>query len=81
MMRSAKKTDKIYSAGKYLIVQIKRFTDKGKITTRVEYPVDNFNMKQYIEEDQLSQVFNLQAVILHRGSLNSGHYTCITRNS
>lgn len=26
-------------------------------------------------------LYNLQAVILHRGSLNSGHYTCICKNS
>lgn len=25
--------------------------------------------------------YNLQGVILHRGSLNSGHYTCLCRSS
>ncbi len=41
-------------------------------------------MKPYVEEEKLSMVkevmYNLQGVILHRGSLNSGHYTCICRN-
>lgn len=47
-IRTAHKTDKIYSVGRYLIVQLKRFTENGKITTKIIYPINNLNMRPYI---------------------------------
>lgn len=41
-------------------------------------------MKPYITAEKgrfESSVYNLQGVILHRGSLNSGHYTSLCRTS
>lgn len=82
-MRKARKTDRIYALGKYLMIHLKRFTETGKIFTRIEYPICNLDMSRFVHEDVRSRspnLYDLQAVVLHMGSLNSGHYTCVSRN-
>jgi ubiquitin C-terminal hydrolase len=81
-VQEASKTDRIYSIGSYFIIQLKRFTDNGKITKMVEYPIDNLNMRPYLHPNVTGpQNYSLQAVILHIGSLDNGHYSCISRSS
>jgi ubiquitin C-terminal hydrolase len=46
-VQPAKKTDQIFSVGRYLIIHFKRFTEDGKISTKVEYPL-SLNMEPYI---------------------------------
>lgn len=69
--------------GSVFIVQFKRFTERGKITTKVNYPIENLDLSNYIDEKKRGQdlLYDLKGVVLHRGSLNSGHYTCYCRNA
>lgn len=67
--------------GQVLIIQLKRFTERGKITTKIHYPVNNLNMKDYVTENKGDLIYDLKGVVLHRGSLNTGHYTSFCRNA
>ena len=82
-VRSAHKTDGIYEMGEVLIIQLKRFTEKGKITTKVNYPLNGLDLGGYVDEKKKDDdlIFDLKGVVLHQGSLNSGHYTSYCRNA
>lgn len=48
-IRISHKTDKIYSVGSLFIVQFKRFTERGKITSKVNYPIENLDLSKYVD--------------------------------
>jgi ubiquitin C-terminal hydrolase len=66
---------------KLLIVQLKRFVTKGaafrKNSTVVSYPKE-FDSSAYAAEN--TGIYDLTALIMHSGSVNSGHYTCLVRD-
>ena len=74
---------------KILIIQLKRFkvNEYGqftrKNTTMIEYPIDNFDMINYIDPlspHKKNYNYKLYAINCHHGFIHGGHYTTITLN-
>lgn len=93
----ASKIMEIYKAPPCLIFHLKRFkrnarynswyassSDVKKIDKVVEFPLENFNLSQYILETknkkQNNLIYDLWAVSNHYGGLGGGHYTAYARN-
>ena len=81
----AKKKIEIYNAPKILIIQLKRFSQINKINTKVNFPLTDFDISQYIlskeKENEKNMKYDLFAVANHYGSLYFGHYTAFCKNS
>lgn len=62
-----------------LIIQLKRFNGKlKKINTLVNFPFTNLDMSPYLESDRSENcIFDLFAIVEHRGNLQNGHYTAL----
>ena len=79
--RAIKKLE-IYNAPKILIIQIKRFSHNNKINTKVNFPLTNLDINNYILSKFNDNIkYDLFAVANHYGSLYYGHYTAICKNS
>lgn len=76
----------IWSLPNILIIQLKRFKNNGMITSKtnskVVFPIDNFDIKNYLSElyPTNNTTYNLVAVSEHRGSCNFGHYVAYCKN-
>lgn len=71
-----------------VIIQLKRFDDEyaqgKKLTTLVEFPLDNLDLSPFIVNQQDEKITNqllydLVAISNHTGSLTGGHYTTTAR--
>ena len=76
----------IYKAPYYLIIQIKRFKQKGnkklsyKNETFIEYK-EVLNLKDFVlGPDKDKCIYDLYAVLLNKKFMNSYHYTCYCKN-
>ena len=80
--RAIKKIE-IYNAPKILIIQIKRFSQRDKINTKVNFPLTDLDISNYIlsKEKDKKIKYDLFAVANHYGSLYFGHYTAFCKNS
>ena len=80
--RAIKKIE-IYNAPKILIIQIKRFNQRDKINTKVNFPLTDLDISNYIlsKEKDKKIKYDLFAVANHYGSLYFGHYTAFCKNS
>lgn len=77
---TTEKSDTLWRTPDWLVVQFVRFSATQKITTNVSYPVEGLDMAPYVVfKNQLGEVFDLEAVVLHTGSIQNGHYTCIRK--
>ena len=81
----AKKKIELYYLPKILIICFKRFIKESyrwdKNEDNVEFPIDNFDMKNFvIGPDKDHSVYDLFAVSQHYGSTGFGHYTAVCRN-
>jgi len=69
----------VYKVPQVLIIHLKRFRTQGytreKLTTQVNFPVDNLDISQYVIGDQKPGPYELFAVSNHFGALVGGHYT------
>ena len=86
--KSTKQT-KLWKLPKILIIQFKRFQVNNygvitqKISKMIEYPINNFNINKYVDNNNIKQtnnIYNLFAVNNHHSignfnSINFGHYT------
>ena len=81
--QKALKKIEIYNAPKILIIQIKRFSQRNKINTKVDFPLKNLDISKYIlSQPKNRQIkYDLFAVANHYGSLDYGHYTSFCLNS
>ena len=81
--QKAIKKIEIYNAPKILIIQIKRFNHSNKINTKVNFPLTDLDIRNYIlSKDKNDHIkYDLFAVANHYGSLYYGHYTAICKNS
>ncbi|XP_066927653.1 ubiquitin carboxyl-terminal hydrolase 8-like [Clytia hemisphaerica] len=84
--RSAAKTIELWKLPLVLIVQLKRFRCEGiwtnKVQTAVDYPVNNWNLSQYVTgPSKRASNYNLYGIINHSGSFESGHYTARCKNA
>ena len=85
--KSMKKIE-IYNIPKILIIQLKRFNHDSKITTKVNYPINNLDLTKYVLSYKNSNInnyfeakYDLFAVANHYGSLSFGHYKAYCKNS
>ena len=76
----------IYNAPYYLIIQIKRFKQKGdkklsnKNETFIEYK-EVLNLKDFVVGPNKDKcIYDLYAVLLNKKFMNSFHYTCYCKN-
>lgn len=70
----AEKWESIYSTGSILVVALQRFTAKSKISTFVDYPLEQFSLPTKSRQNK-PLIYDLIAVCVQEGSLDSGHYT------
>ena len=86
------KSIRIFKAPKYLIIQLKRFKKKtenflnflesDKNDTFVSFPTKNLDLTNYIYgPDKFNAVYNLYAVINHKSTEVSKHFTAYCRNN
>ena len=84
--RDAVKKIDIWKLPPILIVHLKRFKYHGlwrdKITTNVDFPIENLNLDKYIlkNEKKGSQNYRLYAISNHSGTLDGGHYIANCRH-
>jgi ubiquitin C-terminal hydrolase len=76
------KSTKLYDTPPRLIIQLKRFLNaKSKNTITVNFPIKNLQlgmfMSEYLREEP---VYDLYAVIMHKGGIQGGHYIAYTKN-
>uniref|UniRef100_A0A1I8JJ24 ubiquitinyl hydrolase 1 n=1 Tax=Macrostomum lignano TaxID=282301 RepID=A0A1I8JJ24_9PLAT len=77
---ATKKID-LWSLPPVLVCHLKRFSYerhyRSKIDTKVDYPVENLDLRQWIIQPDYGQStkYNLLAVAHHFGGLGAGHYT------
>lgn len=87
---AAKKID-IWRLPPLLIIHLKRFKYHGlwrdKITTHVDFPIENLNLDRYVASSGVSprtatttNNYQLYAVSNHSGTLDGGHYTAMCRH-
>lgn len=67
-----------------MILSLKRFTmTGGKINTKIEFPIENLDMKNYMIGPHLgtsTTKYDLIGCVLHTGIMFGGHYIAIVRN-
>ena len=83
--RDAVKKIDIWRLPPLLIIHLKRFKYHGlwrdKITTHVDYPIENLNLEPYTStKSNTSLSYHLYAVSNHSGTLDGGHYTALCRH-
>ncbi|CAH8828341.1 unnamed protein product [Trichobilharzia szidati] len=83
--RDASKWIELWKLPTYLIIHLKRFRyEHGnwrKQTTNVNFPIESLDMSSFIVGPKLhSSEYALFAVLNHRGTMESGHYTTYCRN-
>jgi len=78
--RANKKID-IYKTPNILIIQLKRFNNRRKIDTTVDFPINNLDISKYViskNNDDLK--YDLFAIGNHFGSMGFGHYIAYCKN-
>lgn len=76
----------IWKVPPLLIIHLKRFYyDKngyGKLTNRVDFPLSNLDITQYVSGPQKEPpVYDLFAKIDHQGEMGAGHYVAYAKNA
>eukprot|EP00494_Astrolonche_serrata_P009853 UN09911 len=71
----------LYRAPKMLIIQLHRIawthSRHSKLNNGVKYPLADLELKKFVSNSKIEDTgYDLYAVIIHKGSLNSGHYYC-----
>ena len=81
--QKAMKKIEIFNSPKILIIQIKRFNHSNKLNTKVNFPLIDLDISNYVISKDKSQKlkYDLFAVANHYGSLSFGHYTAFCKNS
>ncbi len=84
--RDAEKKIDIWKLPPVLIIHLKRFKYQGiwrdKITTLVDFPIEDLNMDRYILNSKMNthNDYRLYAMSNHSGTLDGGHYTAMCRH-
>lgn len=82
-MAKALKDVRIYKQPYYLVVHLKRFLMNPypqKINRMIDYPFKNLGFMEFIDRrcPDEPKVYNLIGVVIHKGSINRGHYITIS---
>jgi len=79
-----KKTFTIVRSPEVLCIHIKRFRYdsyfSSKISDHVEFPIEDFDLSPYFTGDFDFCLYDLFAIINHRGGLGGGHYVTYAKN-
>jgi ubiquitin carboxyl-terminal hydrolase 8 len=82
--RDAVKRIDIWKLPQILIIHLKRFKYQGiwrdKISTFVDFPIDNLNLDNFVSSQSKNNNFKLYAVSNHSGTMDGGHYTAMCRH-
>ena len=67
-----------------LIVQLRRFINengrKRKLQTFIDFPINELDLNQFVDNQESSTLYDLVAVVNHIGTnINRGHYTAYAR--
>ncbi|KAK1382239.1 hypothetical protein POM88_019974 [Heracleum sosnowskyi] len=76
-MQSSKKLE-LWTLPEILVIHVKRFSSNNdKLETFVNFPVHDFDLSNHVanKTDPGKQLYELYAVINHRGTQRNGHYT------
>ncbi|XP_034556956.1 ubiquitin carboxyl-terminal hydrolase 2a isoform X2 [Notolabrus celidotus] len=68
---------------KILVLHLKRFSEgqrTGKLSTFVNFPVTDLDLREFASQSSTNAVYNLYAVSNHSGTTTGGHYTAYCRN-
>lgn len=67
-----------------LVLHLKRFSENrvrtSKLSTYVNFPLKELDMREFCSENIMNAVYNLYAVSNHSGNTLGGHYTAYCRN-
>ena len=72
--QKAKTKIQIYNPPPILIIHLKRFNNVTKIETKINFPINDFNINKYVLNNENNNVYNLYGVIYHSGTKDNGHY-------
>ncbi|XP_042286103.1 ubiquitin carboxyl-terminal hydrolase 2-like [Thunnus maccoyii] len=82
-----RKCTKRFSIQKFpqiLVLHLKRFSDSNtrasKLSTYVNFPLKELDLREFTSENSERAVYNLYAVSNHSGNALGGHYTAYCRN-
>ena len=87
---NAQSFTEIWSAPPILIVHLKRGHPSGKINTPVDYPLEDFDISPFVDENSKADdywkaptnSYDLCGVVCHSGeSVNGGHYIAYTKHA
>ncbi|KAM4544559.1 ubiquitin carboxyl-terminal hydrolase 2-like [Odontesthes bonariensis] len=85
--RARRKCTKRFSIQKFpqiLVLHLKRFSDSNvrasKLSTFVNFPLKDLDLREFAAEGSERPVYNLYAVSNHTGNTLGGHYTAYCRN-
>ena len=79
---STKKLE-IYETSPILVFHFKRnqqIPKKKKINTKINFPIKNLDISQYIISGENNRIYDLFAICNHYGEVNQGHYTAMCWN-
>ncbi|XP_036392776.1 ubiquitin carboxyl-terminal hydrolase 2-like [Megalops cyprinoides] len=69
---------------KILVLHLKRFSEArirtSKLSTFVNFPMKDLDLREFASENSINAVYNLYAVSNHSGTTMGGHYTAYCRN-
>uniref|UniRef100_A0A7N6AVP0 Ubiquitin carboxyl-terminal hydrolase n=1 Tax=Anabas testudineus TaxID=64144 RepID=A0A7N6AVP0_ANATE len=85
--KARKRCTKRFSIQKFpqvLVLHLKRFSDSNnrnsKLTTYVNFPLKELDLREFASENSERAVYNLYAVSNHSGNALGGHYTAYCKN-
>ncbi|XP_070773169.1 ubiquitin carboxyl-terminal hydrolase 2-like isoform X1 [Enoplosus armatus] len=85
--KARRKCTKRFSVQKFpqiLVLHLKRFSDSNirasKLSTYVNFPLKELDLREFASESSERAVYNLYAVSNHSGNALGGHYTAYCRN-
>ncbi|XP_047463360.1 ubiquitin carboxyl-terminal hydrolase 2-like isoform X1 [Mugil cephalus] len=85
--KDRRKCTKRFSIQKFpqiLVLHLKRFSDSNirasKLSTYVNFPLKELDLREFASESSERPVYNLYAVSNHTGNTLGGHYTAYCRN-
>ena len=64
----------IYSINEIIIIHLKRFINKKKIESFVEFPIERLNLTDYLPNKKDDYIYDLFAVANHVGGFYGWHY-------
>lgn len=84
--KGCKKKGSIWTLPNYLIITLKKFKNDNKLTknnVNITFPIEDLDLTKYISKeknDRNNYIYDLYALNIHKGNLNSGHYISICKH-